>query len=114
METLIHQRQAHGQGGSVSGNTLTLDSSKPANVTYKYEARDGKYLKVTLNVTYNNLPTPEQAVLTVNVNGGHGSVTPASVTVEKGKPVEVTFKPETNYEIDTVTLDGTDVKSQVV
>lgn len=93
---------------------MTLDSSKPANVTYKYEARDGKYLKVTLNVTYNNLPTPEQAVLTVNVKGGHGSVTPALVTVEKGKPVEVTFKSETNYEIDTVTLDGTDVKSQVV
>ena len=51
--------------------------------------------------------------LTVNVEGGHGSVTPASATVEKGKPVEVTFKPETNYEIDTVTLDGADVKSQV-
>ena len=114
LETSIRQRQAHGQGGSVSGNTLTLDSSKPANVTYKYETRDGKYLKVTSNVTYNNLPTPGQAVLTLNVKGGHGSVTPASATVEKGKPVEVTFKPETNYEIDTVTLDDTDVKSQVV
>lgn len=102
------------RGGSVSRNTLTLDSSKPANVTYKYETRDGKYLKVTSNVTYNNLPTPGQAVLTLNVKGGQGSVTPASATVEKVKPVEVTFNPETNYEIDTVTLDDTDVKSQVV
>ena len=43
-------------GGSVSGNTLTLDPSKPDKVTYTYDAGNGKDLSVRLNVTYTGVP----------------------------------------------------------
>ena len=126
-----------GGHGSVTPASATVEKGKPVEVTFKPETNyeidtvtlDGADVKSQvasnkLTVTMDKSKTltvkfklksviPEQAVLTVNVEGGHGSVTPASATVEKGKPVEVTFKPETNYEIDTVTLDGADVKSQV-
>ena len=81
--------------------TITMDKSKTLWVTFKEKPITPP-------------PTPVTYTLTASVEGGHGTVTPASATVKKGMSVEVTFNPETNYEIGTVTLDGTDVKSQVV
>ncbi|MDU2292662.1 MAG: S-layer homology domain-containing protein [Peptococcus niger] len=54
-------------GGSVSGDTLTLDTTKPDKVTYEYEAMVGKKLSVTLNVSYGEL-----ANVTFDANGGDG------------------------------------------
>ncbi|MDU7243875.1 MAG: S-layer homology domain-containing protein [Clostridiales bacterium] len=54
-------------GGSVSGDTLTLDTTKPDKVTYEYEAMVGKKLSVTLNVNYGEL-----ASVTFDANGGDG------------------------------------------
>ena len=71
----------------------------------------------TLKVKFKEKPAPpEQVTLTTNVDGGHGTITltPNTATVDKGKTIVVTFNPEANYEIETVTLDGTDVKAQVV
>ncbi len=83
----------------------------PADTT-NYEVID-----VDLTVKVEDVVTPpEKVTLTTNIINGHGTVTvtPASATVDKGNTIVVTFNPETNYEIDTVTLDGTDVKPQVV
>ena len=85
----------------------------------KYDAGDSIAVNgdITVKATWKDKPvTPEKVTLTTNIINGGGTVTvtPASATVDKGKTIVVTFNPETNYEIDTVTLDGTDVKSQIV
>ncbi len=74
----------------------------PADTT-NYEVID-----VDLTVKVEDVVTPpEKVTLTTNIINGHGTVTvtPASATVDKGNTIVVTFNPETNYEIDTVTLD---------
>ena len=65
------------RGATVSGNTLTLDSTKPSTVTYTYEARPGKNLSVTLNVSYK-----EEFKISFDKNGGSGTI--ADVKVDKG------------------------------
>ena len=64
-------------GGSVSGDTLTLDTTKPDKVTYEYEAMVGKKLSVTLNVSYGEL-----ASVTFDANGGDGTM--KSMSLVKG------------------------------
>ena len=64
-------------GGSVSGDTLTLDTTKPDKVTYEYEAMVGKKLSVTLNVSYGEL-----ANVTFDANGGDGTM--KSMSLVKG------------------------------
>ena len=83
----------------------------PADTT-NYEVID-----VDLTVTVEDVVTPpEQVTLTTNIinEGGTVTLTPNTATVDKGGTIDVTFNPDANYEIGTVTLDGTDVKSQVV
>ncbi|SDD96799.1 leucine-rich repeat domain-containing protein, partial [Peptococcus niger] len=63
------------------------------------------YAKWTQNVP----PTPVTYTLTASVDGGHGSVSPTSKTVNKDERVTLTFAPDTGYEIDTVTVNGTAV-----
>ena len=133
-ETYTITFDSNGGSGTMADVTINAGESyvlpecgftAPAGKEFKDWEVDGDEMAVEGSFTVNanttvkalwkdKAVTPEQAVLTVNVEGGNGSVTPASATVDKGKPVEVTFAPDANYEIDTVTLDGTDVKSQVV
>jgi uncharacterized repeat protein (TIGR01451 family) len=47
--------------------------------------------------------------ITVHVDGGHGTVTCPSPVV-KGRPVTCTITPDPGYAIDTLTVDGTDVR----
>ena len=69
-------------GGTVSGNTLTLNDADTNEVTYKYEARSGKNIEVTLKVKFKETP-PETVTITFNANG-HGTA-PADITVNKGE-----------------------------
>ena len=84
-------------GVSFSWN-ITMDEDKIVEVKFK---------------PLDTPPTPTQCTFTASVDGGHGSVIPESATVDRDKFLEVTFAPDAGYEIDTVTLDGEDVKSQV-
>ncbi|WP_180339382.1 InlB B-repeat-containing protein, partial [Peptoniphilus catoniae] len=54
-------------------------------------------------------PAPVTYTLTASVEGGHGSVTPTNATKNKNETVTLTFTPETGYELDTVTVNGTAV-----
>lgn len=63
-------------GGTVSGNTLTLESKKPSNVSYIYQARAGKNIQVVLNIVY------KKASIHFDANGGTGTM--ADATIEKG------------------------------
>ena len=51
-------------------------------------------------------PAPTQYTLTATVDGGHGSVTPTSKTVNKDETVTLTFTPETGYQIDEVKVNN--------
>ena len=77
----------------VSGNTLTLTMDGDKTVVVKYKA------------TPTPPPTPVTYTLTASVDGGHGSVTPTSKTVNKDETVTLTFTPETGYEIDEVKVN---------
>ena len=72
----------------VSGNTLTL-------------TMDGNK---TVVVKYKKTPTT-QYTLNASVIGGNGSVSPTTKTVDKDETVEVTFTPETGYEIEEVKVN---------
>ncbi|WP_071705898.1 InlB B-repeat-containing protein [Murdochiella vaginalis] len=65
-------------GASVSGNTLKLDSTKPSKVTYTYEARPGRNLSVTLNISHK-----DEVKISFDKNGGSGSM--ADVTKKAGE-----------------------------
>ena len=80
---------------TVSGNTLTLTMDGDKTVVVKYKA------------TLTPPPTPVTYTLTASVDGGHGSVTPTSKTVNKDETVTLTFAPETGYEIEEVKVNGT-------
>ncbi len=93
------------------GDNTYYATFTPADTT-NYEVID-----VDLTVTVEDVVTPpEKVTLTTNIINGGGTVTltPNTATVDKGNKIEVTFNPETNYELGTVTLDGTNVKPQVV
>ena len=91
---------------------------KEAACTNKFDFTQAVNASITLYAkwTAKTPPPPEQVTLTTNIINGGGTVTvtPNTATVDKGKTIVVTFNPETNYEIGTVTLDGTNVKAQVV
>ena len=97
LDTIIVNDKPTGIAGNISGYTIIMDKDKTVEVKFK------------AIVT----PPPSQYTLTASVDGGHGSVTPESITLKKGTIIEVRFEPDAGYEIETVTLDGTDVKSQV-
>ncbi len=52
-------------------------------------------------------PTPVTYTLTASVDGGHGTVSPTTKTVNKDETVTLTFAPEANYEIEEVKVNGT-------
>ena len=56
--------------------------------------------------TQNAPPTPVTYTLTASVDGGHGSVTPTSKTVNKDETVTLTFAPDTGYEIEEVKVNN--------
>ncbi len=98
VDTITINDEPTGVTGVSFSWTITMDEDKTVEVKFK---------------PLDTPSTPTQYKLTATVEGGHGTVTPESATVDKDKFLEVTFNPETNYEIDTVILDGEDVKSQV-
>ena len=61
---------------------------------------------ITLYAKWTQNTPPTQYTLTATVNGGHGSVTPTSKTVNKDETVTLTFTPETGYEIDEVKVNN--------
>ena len=66
------------KGGTVSGNTLTLNDADTNEVTYKYEARSDKFLEVTLKVK-------NKVQITISFDPGDGSGSMADVTKNAGE-----------------------------
>ncbi|MDD7512425.1 MAG: InlB B-repeat-containing protein, partial [Clostridiales bacterium] len=89
-------------GGTASGDTLKIDSDKPSQVIYTYQAKPNNNLSVTLNVTYK-----EKVNITFESNGGTGSM--PKVTKNAGETYtlpECGFTAPENQEFDTWEIDG--------
>lgn len=89
-------------GGTASGDTLKIDSDKPSQVIYTYQAKPNNNLSVTLNVTYK-----EKVNITFESNGGTGSM--PKVTKNAGETYtlpECEFTAPENQEFDTWEIDG--------
>ena len=65
----VSSKASEWKGGTVSGNTLTLRDKHTNVVSYKYEARSDKFLKVTLIVNYK-----EQFTISFDPGDGYGSM----------------------------------------
>ena len=90
--------------GTVEGNTLTLDSTKPTTVKYNYKVNNGdKNINVTLKVDYGNFVT-----VSFDKNGGEGSM--KSEVISQGSNYTLpacTFNPPTGKEFDKWEVNGT-------
>ena len=80
----------------VGGFDTSTAGTKTLTITY-----EGK------TTTYNINVTPVTYTLTASVDGGHGTVSPTTKTVNKDETVTLTFAPEANYEIEEVKVNGT-------
>ena len=62
---------------------------------------------ITLYAKWTKKTPSTQYTLTASVDGGHGTVSPTTKTVNKDETVTLTFAPEANYEIEEVKVNGT-------
>lgn len=65
----VVSKASNWKGGTVSGNILTVDNTKPAKVTYRYKANSSQTVKFTLNVNYD-----KEYTVSFDKNGGSGSM----------------------------------------
>ncbi|MDO5014912.1 MAG: InlB B-repeat-containing protein, partial [Clostridia bacterium] len=95
-------------GATVSGTTLIVDSTKPAKITYNYNAVDNdKTFDVTLNVTYIGTGTGKVTV-SFDANGGTGTM--ESEIINKGSNYtlpENTFTAPAGQEFNYWEVNGT-------
>ena len=78
-----------------------------AEGTNKFDFSQAVNDKITLYAKWTKkTPPTTQYTLTASVNGGHGSVSPESKTVNKDENITVTFAPAEGYEIDEVKVNG--------
>ena len=81
---------------------------KEAACTNKFEFTQAVNDNITLYAKWTKkTPPTTQYTLTASVNGGHGSVSPTTKTVNKDEEVTLRITPETGYDVDTVTVNGT-------
>ncbi len=66
-----------------------------------------------LGVAWKSIESAESFTMTATADA-NGKITPESASVERGASVGFTITPNSGYELNTLTLDGTDVTAQVV
>ena len=84
----------------VSGG-ITLADANSATTTFVMPAS-----AVSVKATYKTTPVTTYN-LTTQVNGGHGTISASKTGLTAGSTETITFNPEVDYEIDTVTVNGT-------
>ena len=89
----IEEVKVNGTATTVSGNSLVITMNEDKTVVVKYKEKAPE--------------PPTQYTLTASVDGGHGTVSPTTKTVNKDETVTLTFAPEANYEIEEVKVNGT-------
>ena len=89
-------------GATFNGDALTVNSNNPSEVTYNYDAGNGKVMDVKLNVAYFDLPPTPAPTPTP-------TPTPTiqrTVTFKDGDKTHAKVKVETGKAIDTDVLTG--------
>ena len=84
----------------VSGG-ITLADANSATTTFTMPAS-----AVSVKATYKTTPVTTYN-LTTQVNGGHGTISAGENGITEGTSKIITFTPDSGYEIDTVTVNGT-------
>ena len=84
----------------VSGG-ITLADANSATTTFTMPAE-----AVSVKATYKTTPVTTYN-LTTQVNGGHGTISAGENGITEGTSKIITFTPDSGYEIDTVTVNGT-------
>ena len=101
------------------GYTVTINATSSADFTGK-QGSDGKViLKNQVSITAQNTSTPEtktsnavntEVLFKIDTKtDGNGSITNSIKGISAGSTKEITFTPNAGYEVDTVTVDGTQV-----
>ena len=85
----------------VKSGGVTLADAASAVTTFTMPAND-----VALAASYKDAPVTTYS-LTTQVNGGHGTISASKTGLAAGSTETIIFTPDTGYEIDTVTVNGT-------
>ena len=85
----------------VKSGGVTLADAASAVTTFTMPAND-----VALAASYKDAPVTTYN-LTTQVNGGHGTISASKTGLAAGSTETIIFTPDTGYEIDTVTVNGT-------
>lgn len=124
-----------GNGGEWHMDPVTVDKGStyylpgcsftpPANSTFDYWLVNGERknpgdpisvndnTKVTAIWKSTGTPQPKKYDITTRVDGGHGSVGVSPSQQEEGNDVTITVTPDSGYEIERVTWNGTDITSR--
>lgn len=80
-------------------NNIKLENTK---LFSEYNIQSGAVIKLC-----------EKYEVTTNVVGGNGSVTSSDNVVISGDKIKITLVPETNYELDKITVNGVEKQSNV-
>ena len=92
-----------------SPNTTVQSGSHTYSATYIKNDDSTNYNSVTINIPIEGVDEKAPAV---TVDGGNGSVTTSGVATP-GEQITVVFKPDEDYAVGTVTIDGQNVTDQV-
>lgn len=93
---------------TVSPKTGLPAGSYPEKITISgSNGTNTRTAEVTLNFEV-TARTPGKFVITASAGEG-GTITPRSSSVDPGTDLTVTITPRTGYEIDTITVDGTEI-----
>ncbi|MDO4939917.1 MAG: InlB B-repeat-containing protein, partial [Lachnospiraceae bacterium] len=90
-------------------DTVTVDGAAvtpTSDTTYKFtDVRAEHTLRVTFKEIY--VPIPQYTITATA--GPNGAVSPSSKTVNEGEDATFTITPDTGYEVDQITVDGSEV-----
>lgn len=104
------------QDSSVTRNTtftVTVAESGAGIWTFTAPAGDSPQIDRFVITKQQDEPEPQTYKVTASVDGGNGTVTPESQTVEAGDDITFTIAPNEGYEIADVTVNDTSVINDV-
>lgn len=93
--------------------TVTVDQAGAGIWTFTAPAGDSPQIDRFVITKQQDEPEPQKYEITASVDGGNGTVTPESQTVEAGEDITFTIAPNEGYEIADVTVNDTSVINDV-
>ncbi len=96
----------------------SLSNGSSATLTITVKVNQGGTITNTTSITDSDVPDPDTGnnsasvdittshTITAQVNGGHGSVSPATQSVSFGGTATINITPDTGYEIESITDNG--------